>query len=98
MVGAEELTSDKEQLKGVAACQMDDVINQNWRIKIYNCQAMLKVVTVTFTKMGYVFGCISIFCYISPNNSISILITAVFSQYSCTFSKINGKKQYVGSQ
>nr|XP_039267582.1 protein KIAA0100-like isoform X1 [Styela clava] len=42
VVGTEVPGSDKEQLNGVSACQMDDVMNQNWRIKFFNCQAMLK--------------------------------------------------------
>ncbi|CAK8698010.1 unnamed protein product [Clavelina lepadiformis] len=41
-VGAEDPTTEQQQLKGVTASKLDDVVNQNWLIKFVNCQAMLK--------------------------------------------------------
>jgi len=43
VIGTEELSEEQQQLKGITASNMDDVVNKNWLIKFVNCQAMLKV-------------------------------------------------------
>nr|CAB3258519.1 UPF0378 protein KIAA0100-like [Phallusia mammillata] len=42
VVGAEDQKTVQQQLKGITASTMDDVVNKNWLIKFVNCQAMLK--------------------------------------------------------
>uniref|UniRef100_H2Z401 FMP27/BLTP2/Hobbit GFWDK motif-containing RBG unit domain-containing protein n=1 Tax=Ciona savignyi TaxID=51511 RepID=H2Z401_CIOSA len=42
VVGTDEQVTSQQNMRGIIACSMDDVVNKNWLINFVNCQVMLK--------------------------------------------------------